>query len=74
MLNMLYDIILSEPSTLFCVIHDYVTVTVTDMWLCDSDVMLTLTLSLQNKNERKENNKWEKKNKIVRVYCLEFWQ
>jgi len=69
---MLYDIILPEPSILFCVIHDYVTVT--DMWLCDSDVMLTLTLSLQDKNKRKENNKWEKKNKIVRVYCHEFWQ
>ena len=44
---------------------------VTDVWWCDSNVILTLTLSSQNKNKRKGNNKWEKKNKIVRVHYLE---
>ena len=49
---------------------------VTDVWQCDSDVMLTLTLSLKNKNKiNKMKITNEKiKNKIVRVYHLELWQ
>jgi len=73
-LNILYDIILLEPSILFHVTCDCVTVTlfffmwhVTDVWhlvmSCNSSI--TLTLSLQNKKI--------KKMKIVGVYHLKLW-
>ena len=35
---MLYDIIVSEPSTSFCVTYNHVIMTVTSMTVCDSHV------------------------------------
>ena len=46
----------------------------TDVWQCDSDVMLTLTLSSKNKNKKKEITNEKRRNKIIRVQYLEFWQ
>ena len=53
---MLYDIILSEPSTLFHVTHDCVTVTLSCNW-GDSVVMLTLILSPPKIREKEVTNK-----------------
>ena len=56
MLYILYDIIVLEPSTMF-----HVTITVTDVWQCDHDVTLTLTLDPKIKiwKEKKKNIKWK---------------
>jgi len=66
MLHILYDIILPEFSMSFSMTSWLVTVTVTissdvtDVWQCDHDVILSLTLNLSKENTRKR----EKEKKI----------
>jgi len=60
-LNLLYDIIFSEPFISFYVICDHVTVTFLcdHLQQCDSDVMLTLTLSSKNREINEKKSKKE---------------
>ena len=76
MLNILYDIVLPEPSTLFHVTCDCVTVTLS----CDWCVTLWQWChvnpnpkSLKMKIKEKEITNEKRKNEIVRVYYLELW-
>jgi len=64
---MLYDIILLESSISFSMILWLVTITMSsDMWQCDHDITLTLTLDPNKENKRK-NKKTRKLNKETSV-------
>ena len=70
MLYMLYNVILSEPSTSFFMTLWLVTITVimssdvTDVWQCDCDITLTLTLDPNKENKRKRKKKKKKKREL----------
>jgi len=56
---MLYNVIVLEPSIMFCMMHDCVTVTCDSLWQFVTviyDIMLILNSKFENnKIERKEN-------------------
>jgi len=70
MLYMLYDIILLESSMSFSMILWLVTITMSsDVWQCDYDITLTLTLDPNKENKRK-NKKTRELNKETSVQAL----
>ena len=74
MLNMLYDIILPEPSMLF---HVTMTLTLSCNWCVTVWLWCHVNpnpKSLKIKIKEKEIPNEKRKNKIVRVHCLELWQ
>ena len=74
MLNMLYDIILPEPSMLF---HVTMTLTLSCNWCVTVWLWCHVNPNpkfLKIKIKEKEIPNEKRKNKIVRVHCLELWQ